>query len=199
MTGCPSVKNSFCPLVLVEVFPSHLVVIQQPFCPSVISASCCFAHGCVLSERKLDVFWSLFFLPPGESHKIIMVNYSATSLVWLICVEQSKCLWKDGSKEYRGTANGKPLEHQDMVLTPSLPQSVKCLGWKVHSDVPANSILFLPVTNLLSILCILMQSFHMLMQKRKQDGLRISSFTHRKGYERDGPLVRGWCAWRRYE
>ena len=94
-----------------------------------------------------------------------------------LCRAKQMSLWKDGRKECKGTPNGKPPEHQNVVLTPSLPQPVKCPGWKVHNDMPANSILSHPITNLLSVLCILMQSFHMLMQKRKQKGLSVSSFT----------------------
>ena len=42
-----------------------------------------------------------------------------------------------------------------IVLTPSLPQPVKFLGWKVNTYIPADSIFDGPVTNLLSTLCIL--------------------------------------------
>ena len=43
----------------------------------------------------------------------------------------------------------------DSMLTPSLPQRVTFPGWKVHTYTPANSIFYGPVTNLLSVLCIL--------------------------------------------
>ena len=43
------------------------------------------------------------------------------------------------------------------TLTPLLPQPVRFLGRKVHTYMPANSIFDGPVTNLLSVLCILIE------------------------------------------
>ena len=45
-------------------------------------------------------------------------------------------------------------ESDKVTVTPSLPQLVNFLGWKVHTDMPANSIFDGPITNLLSILCV---------------------------------------------
>ena len=45
------------------------------------------------------------------------------------------------------------------LLTPSLPQPVKFLGWKVHTYTPPNSIFDGHITNLLWILCILIEIF----------------------------------------
>ena len=42
-------------------------------------------------------------------------------------------------------------------LTLSLPQPVKFLGWKVHTYTPADSIFDAPITNLPSVLCILIE------------------------------------------
>ena len=45
----------------------------------------------------------------------------------------------------------------DSMLTPSLPQRVTFPGWKVHTYTPANSVFDGPVTNLLSVQCILIE------------------------------------------
>ena len=57
------------------------------------------------------------------------------------------------------------LEHKCLhefffcCLTSSLPQPVKFPGWKVHTYMPADSIYDGPVTNLPSVLCILIEIF----------------------------------------
>ena len=62
-------------------------------------------------------------------------------------------------------------------LTLSLPHPLTFPGWKVYAQNLQNSIFTGAVTNLPSVLCILMKSILMLMWKRKQKGLRISNFT----------------------
>ena len=50
-----------------------------------------------------------------------------------------------------------PLENKLASLTPSLLQPVKCPGGKVYTHTPANSTFHSPVTNRLSILCVLIE------------------------------------------
>ena len=62
------------------------------------------------------------------------------------------------------------------TLTPSLPQPVKFPGWKVHAYTPANSIFDGFITNLLSILCSLIEFLsHALVKGKKAS--TISSLT----------------------
>ena len=62
------------------------------------------------------------------------------------------------------------------ALTLSLPQPVTFPGWKMHRRT-CKQYIFCPITHLLSMLCVLMKSFHNLMRKRKQKGLTVSNFT----------------------
>ena len=68
-----------------------------------------------------------------------------------------------------------------LCLTPSLPQTVKSPGWKVHRYSPENSMLDGPVTNLLSILCILLEILspsHWKIGKSRND-FKFGSFVGR--------------------
>ena len=60
-----------------------------------------------------------------------------------------QCAGTDQILHYNGPAASSP------ALTPSLPQLEKCQRWKVCTYTPADSIFGGPITNLVSILCIL--------------------------------------------
>ena len=59
------------------------------------------------------------------------------------------------------------------ILTPSLPQPVTFPGWKVHTYTPANSIFDGPTTNLLSILCTLIE---VLLRAHVKGGKNLNYF-----------------------
>ena len=63
-------------------------------------------------------------------------------------------------------------------LTPSLPQPVKCLGWKVHTYTPPDSISDGSVTNQFSALCILIQILSRADAKwaKKLNGFKFGTF-----------------------
>ena len=62
-----------------------------------------------------------------------------------------------GAWGHLGRVSSTKWKHSKAKLTPSLLQPVKVLGWKVYTCKLANSIFDGPVTNLLSILCILIE------------------------------------------
>ena len=72
------------------------------------------------------------------------VEYSSSTVIWIYprIGHDSRLL---------------PLENKLASLTPSLPQPVKCPGGKAYTHTPANSTFDSPVTNLPSILCILIE------------------------------------------
>ena len=66
-------------------------------------------------------------------------------------------------------SNQKPCTvYSDSILTPSLPQPVKFPGWKVHKYMHGNGTFDGPITNLLSVLCVLIETFHAIMRRRKK-------------------------------
>ena len=71
-------------------------------------------------------------------------------------------------------------------LTSSLPQPVQVPGWKVYTYTPADSIFDGPVTNLLSILCILIE----VLSRAHAEGGKPSWFQIRYFY-----WVMVWQAW----
>ena len=72
-----------------------------------------------------------------------LVTAATASAVWMLSLR-----WVANSHWQRGCYAS---------LTPSLPQPVQFLGWKVHTYMPADSIFDGPVTNLPSVLCILIE------------------------------------------
>ena len=85
--------------------------------------------------------------------------------LWLLSVNvNTLCLRVDGEGEDMNSSSAcsdpwrpkrpSATAGRATMLTPSLPQPVKCPGWKVHTYTHANSISDGLVTNLLSILCI---------------------------------------------
>ena len=90
-------------------------------------------------------------------------------------------------------------EIQDCVpqLTPSLPQPVKFQGWILHAYTLANSIFNDPITNLLSVLCILTEIFSRARAKGGHFYWSLSEWRCGKyGSERVKkclPLLRGVC------
>ena len=60
-------------------------------------------------------------------------------------------------------------------LTPSLPRPVKFPGWKLHIYTPADSIFDGSTTHLLSVLCILIESFHAFMRSGEREKKRRSN------------------------
>ena len=62
---------------------------------------------------------------------------------------------------------------RDTILTPSLPQPVTFPGWKAHTCKLANSTFDDPITNLLLILCILIE---VLLGARAKWGVSFSDF-----------------------
>ena len=68
-----------------------------------------------------------------------------------------------------------------LSLTPSLPLPVKFLGRKVHTYTPANSIFDSPITNLLSVLRILIETLSRVHAKggKGLNDFRSGAFTGR--------------------
>ena len=54
------------------------------------------------------------------------------------------------------------------ALTPSLPQPAKKIQAERCTDAPANSLFSGPVTHLLSMLCVVIKSFHMPVRKENR-------------------------------
>ena len=71
--------------------------------------------------------------------------------------------WSARASKTEQTGHGPTV-----LLTPSLPQPVKCLGWKVHAHLPPDSIFGGPITNLFSISSILIEILFMYSRKGVQ-------------------------------
>ena len=84
--------------------------------------------------------------------------------------------------------------HRDRVtltviyINPFTAPASKIPGWKVHTYTPANNIFDGPITNLLSILCVLIETFHVVLRRRGKniDGFKFGIFIGR--FPSDGLL-----------
>ena len=72
---------------------------------------------------------------------------------------------------------GMTMPNSQILLTPSLPQPVKCLGWKLHERA-CKQYIFWSYNICFQCFAYSRLSFHMPVQKRKQKGgLRVWNFT----------------------
>ena len=76
-----------------------------------------------------------------------------------------------------GGGGGMTMPNSQILLTPSLPQPVKCLGWKLHERA-CKQYIFWSYNICSQCFAYSRLSFHMPVQKRKQKGgLRVWNFT----------------------
>ena len=86
--------------------------------------------------------------------KIATQTFCRPLWVWLLMMQ----VWvPEGSAEEK--KHSRWQKHSLGILTPSLPQPVKFSGWNVHTYTPEHSIFDGPVTDILLILCILIEIF----------------------------------------
>ena len=86
----------------------------------------------------------------------VYVNFKMRTLMWSavqVCGEME--LGKGGGE--RQLLWSTVTQDIHIRLTRSLPQPVKFTSWKVHTYAPQNSIFDSPITNLLSLLTILIE------------------------------------------